>query len=86
MGEFFTNILNRFQEVFNPQLIGEQIASSLVNFIVAVLTFVAFYLSWLVVQLLLKSVLRSAKMDQTSQAFLKTVIKYSIISTSTNII
>ena len=79
MADFFINIFNRFQEVFDPKLIEEQIAGSLVNFIVAMLTFVAFYLSWLAIQLLLKTVLRSTKMDQTSQAFLKTVIKYSII-------
>lgn len=79
MGEFFTNVFVRFQEVFDPKLVGEQIAGSLVNFIVAVLTFVAFYLGWLIVQLLLKTVLRSAKMDQTSQAFLQTVVKYAII-------
>ncbi len=79
MGTFFRNILNRFQEIFNPNLIGEQIASSLVNFIVAVLTFAAFYIAWLVVHLLLRTFLRSTSMDETSQAFLKTVIKYSII-------
>ena len=79
MGEFFTSILSRAQDVFDPKLIGEQIAGSLVNFIVAALTFIAFYLGWLVVHFLLKTVLRPTKMDQTSQAFLKTVIKYSII-------
>ena len=79
MGEVFTNILKRFQEVFDPKVIGEQIAGSLVNLIVAFLTFIAFYLGWLIIRLLLKTLLRSTKMDQTSQAFLQTVLKYSII-------
>ena len=79
MGDFFTNIINQLQEVFDPKLIVEQIAGSLANFIVAVLTFVAFYVGWLLVKLLLKTVLRPTKMDQTSQAFLQTVVKYSII-------
>ena len=79
MGEFFANIFNQLQKIFDPKLIVEQIAGSLANFIVAVLTFVAFYVGWLLVKLLLKTVLRPTKMDQTSQAFLQTVVKYSII-------
>jgi small conductance mechanosensitive channel len=46
---------------------------------VALVTFGAFYLGWIIIRLLLSSVLKSPKLDETSQAFVRTVVKYSIV-------
>ena len=79
MNELIETILQRLQTLFNPQTIGESLVNVFVNLIVAVITFAAYYLVWLIVRLLLRTFTRSSNMDETSQAFLGTVFKYSIL-------
>ena len=79
MNELFESIIMRLQDVFHPQALGTQLVDYFINFIVASVAFAAFYLLWLVIQLLLKAFLRSSNLDETSQAFIKTVLKYTIL-------
>lgn len=79
MNELFNAIVTRLQELFDPQVIGPMIADFTINFIVAVITFAAFYLIWLVVQLILNVVLRPTRLDETSRAFVRTIMKYTIL-------
>lgn len=79
MSELIQAILDRLQEAFNPQAFGGRIADIAVNLLVAAITFAAYYLAWLVVQLLLRLVLRRTKLDETSQAFTKTVLKWGLL-------
>jgi small conductance mechanosensitive channel len=81
MSELIEAILLRLQEVFDPEILGAKIVDFVINFIVATVTFAAFYLAWLIIQLLLNIFMRRSKLDETSQAFVKTVLKYSILLT-----
>ncbi|MCB0008519.1 MAG: mechanosensitive ion channel family protein [Anaerolineales bacterium] len=79
METFLQTILNRLQEVFDPQLVGQRLGELTTNFVVAAITFAAFYLFWLLMQALLKLFFRPSKLDETSQAFVRTVLKYTIL-------
>ena len=79
MPELINTIIARLQEVFDPQAIGTYIVDTVINLIVAIITFVAFYLLWVVAQMLLKAFYRRSRFDETSQAFIRTILKYSIL-------
>jgi small conductance mechanosensitive channel len=79
MGEIIEDIIKRLQEVFDPQMLGERIAEIFADVIVAILTFAAFYLAWIIIRFVMKAVMRSTKLDETSQEFIKTVVKYTIL-------
>ena len=79
MNELLQSILMRLQEVFDPNVLGEQVVDFTINLIVALVTFAAFYLVWLLVRVLLNIFERRSDWDKTSQAFLRTVLKYSIL-------
>lgn len=79
MGEIIEDIIKRLQEVFDPQMLGERIAEMFADVIVAILTFAAFYLAWIIIRFVMKAVMRSTKLDETSQEFIKTVVKYTIL-------
>lgn len=81
MNELIESILMRLQEVFDPEVLGEKIVDFAINLIVATVTFVAFYLAWRIIQVLLNIFLRQSNLDETSQAFVKTILKYSILLT-----
>ena len=79
MNELIQSILTRLQEVFDPNVLGEQVVDFTINLIVALVTFAAFYLAWLLVRVFLNIFERRSDWDKTSQAFLRTVLKYSIL-------
>ncbi len=81
MTELFNSILVRLQEIFNPQAMGEKIVEGSINLIVALVTFGAFYLIWLVARALVNAVMKRSELDQTSQAFARTILQYSILLT-----
>mgnify|MGYP002641145520 CR=1 FL=1 len=81
MKEITEIILIRLQEIFDPAVIGIKIADFALSLVVAVATYAAFYLIWLFVRLLLKIFMQPSKLDETSQAFVKTILKYSILLT-----
>ncbi len=81
MNEFLEAILARLQEVSNPELLGSKIVDFTINLITAIITLVLFYLGWLIIQFVLKIVLRRTKLDETSQTFVRTILKYSILLT-----
>ena len=79
MRELIQSIFARLEEVFNPDVMGEQVVDFTINLIVALVTFAAFYLAWLLVRVLLRFFERRSSWDKTSQAFLRTVLMYSIL-------
>lgn len=79
MSELIDVILERLQTFFNPKTVGTQIVDFMINLIIALITFAAFYLAWVIVRLLLKRFLPKSKFDQTSQAFITTILQYSIL-------
>ena len=79
MQELLESIFARLKDVFNPDIFGEQVVDFTINLIVALVTFAAFYLAWLLVRVLLKVFERRSSWDKTSQAFLRTVLMYLIL-------
>jgi len=80
MKQFFSGILSRLHEEFNPQVLGENFATLLANLIVGLLTFFAFYLFWLLLDKLSDFILNRTKLDETAQAFVDTALKYIILT------
>lgn len=81
MNELFTSIASRLQEIFNPQALGGKIVEVSINLIVALVTFGAFYLLWLLARIILNAVTKRSELDETSQAFARTILQYSILLT-----
>ena len=81
MRQFLEAIFVRIQEVFNPEILGEQLVDLTINLIVAAVIFALFYLAWIFIRLLLMRIFQPANLDETSQNFLLTVLKYGILIT-----
>jgi small conductance mechanosensitive channel len=79
MEQFFTGIFSRLSEAFNPTVIGESLAYILTNLTVGVLTFLAFYLLWFLLNKLAALVLKKTNLDKTTQAFANTALKYAVL-------
>lgn len=79
MSELIDVILERLQTLFNPETLGTQIVDFMIDLIVALITFAAFYLAWIIVRQLLKRFLPKSRFDKTSQAFIKTIFQYTIL-------
>ena len=79
MGSFFSSILERLQEVFNPETMGNTLAQFLANSIVALLTFGAFYFFWRLINRFVGSLLERTKVDKTAARFVQTALKYSVL-------
>jgi small conductance mechanosensitive channel len=79
MDQFFRNILKRLAEIFDPEVLATKAADWFANLIVALITFAAFYLGWLLVQIGLKQFFKRSEIDETTQEFVKTILKYTIL-------
>ncbi len=79
MNDLIDTIVTRLGEIFDPTSIGTRLADFAVNLVVALITIAAFYLAWLLVRFLLQVFMRRSNLDRTSQAFIRTVLKYSIL-------
>lgn len=81
MNELFDTILARLQEIFNPEVLGSKIVDLSINLIVALVTFGAFYLLWLLARVMLNAFMKRSELDETSRAFARTILKYTILLT-----
>lgn len=79
MEALFESILGRLQEIFDPGDLGAQIAEGLINIVVGLAVFLAFYLLWRILMLIMRRTLRKSKMDETTYSFVETAVKYSIL-------
>ena len=79
MQELINAIFDRLQTSFDPQLLGAKIAELAINLVVATITFAAFYFAWILIRRPLKFFFRSSSLDETSQAFIETILKYSLL-------
>ncbi|ANV84854.1 mechanosensitive ion channel protein MscS [Picosynechococcus sp. PCC 7003] len=80
MSTLFTSIANRLQNVFNLEVIGDQIAQGLINLVVALVTFAVFYGLWKIVDVPLYASFQKSKLDKTSARFLRTLVRYAILT------
>jgi len=79
MSELIDVILERLQTIFDPNTLGTKLADFTIDLIIALFTFAAFYLGWIVIRFLLNRFLPKSSFDKTSQAFIKTILQYSIL-------
>lgn len=79
MEQFFSGIIARLSEEFNPEVLGETFAALLSNLIVGILTFLAFYLLWFLLDKSANFVLRRTSLDETAKAFAHTALKYVVL-------
>ena len=79
MNAFFESIVTRLQEIFNPEILGGQIAEGVSNLIVGLAIFLAFYLLWRILMLIMRRTLRKSTMDETSYSFVETAVKYTVL-------
>ncbi|MAT99421.1 MAG: mechanosensitive ion channel protein MscS [Anaerolineaceae bacterium] len=79
MSELIDVILERLQTFFDPKTLGTQLVDFMINLVVALITFATFYLAWIIIRLLLNRFLPKSRFDKTSQAFIKTILQYTIL-------
>jgi small conductance mechanosensitive channel len=80
MNTFFESILNRLQEIFNPIDLGEHIADGLSDLVVGFAVFLAFYLAWRILMLIMRRTLRKSRLDETTYSFVETAVKFTILT------
>ncbi len=80
MNTFFESILTRLQEIFNPRDMGERVAEGLSDLVVGLAVFLAFYLFWRILMLIMRRTLRKSTLDETTYSFVETAVKYTILT------
>jgi len=71
-------ISTRLSEVFDPTTIGSLLASGIINIIVILAVFFAFYLLWKLLQWVLQPVFSRSNIDETTTVFVNSLVKYGI--------
>ena len=77
MPNFIATILDRLEEIFNPQSLSKVIVGWLMNLFVALAVMAFFYLMWLLARVTLRFTLRR-KLDPTTYSFIETIVKFSL--------
>lgn len=80
MQVFIDSVLSRLQEIFDPGDMGEQLANGLTNLVVGFVVFLAFYIFWHILQLIMRRTLRNSTLDETSYSFVETAIRYAVLT------
>lgn len=81
MQDFFRGILDRLSTEFNLETMGGNFATLLANLAVGLLTFLAFYVSWWVLDRIARAVLRrTERVDATTASFIETSLKYIVLT------
>ncbi|HSM70338.1 MAG TPA: mechanosensitive ion channel family protein [Anaerolineales bacterium] len=73
MDVFFESVMARLREIFNPGDLGEQLADGLA-------VFLAFYLLWRILMIIMRRTLRSSTVDETTYSFVETAVKYIVLT------
>lgn len=79
MNRFIQSILDRLQEIFDPEALGAQFADMLTNIIIGVVVFLVIYILGFLVGLVVRRLMRRSNLDRTAQEFINTIIKISVI-------
>lgn len=80
MQVFIDSVLTRLQEIFDPGDMGEKLADGLTNLVVGLVVFLAFYIFWRILQVIMRRTLRDSTMDETTYSFVETAIKYTVLT------
>jgi small conductance mechanosensitive channel len=80
MGAFFQSVLSRFSDLFEAETVGVWVADRAADVLVAIGTFLIFYLLWLGVSRILQAFSGKVGLDPTAARFVKTVAKTGILA------
>ncbi len=79
MEQFFQGVVDELARVFQPENLGAMASDWLVRLTSAVLVFMLFYFLWLIINRIAKSILKQSQQDKTTETFILTLIKYSVL-------
>ena len=77
---FFESVAVRLKEIFDPHDLGARLADGLTNLVVGLAVFLAFYLVWRILMLLMRRTLRNSTLDETTYSFVETAVKYTVLT------
>ena len=80
MNEFINGIAARLRATFDPESMGEGVATFLANLLVALGVFAAFYLLWWLLDRLFRVSLRRWDIDATTASFIQTAAKLILLT------
>ncbi len=80
MNEFFRGILRRLEDRFDPADIGAYLANLLADLTVATLTFLAFYLIWMLARRFLRWLVGRTQVDETTASFILTSAQFILLT------
>ena len=79
MVEFWQSVQLRLQEIFDPAMLGAQLAEWLVNFVVGLMVFAFFYFVWQLLNWILQRVLKKRSVDRTLTTFVRILLKLVVL-------
>jgi small conductance mechanosensitive channel len=79
MDQFIQGVINELNRVFQPENLGTLVVEWLVKLTSAVLVFALFYLAWLIINRIVRSLLKRSQQDETTRTFITTLTKYTVL-------
>ena len=79
MDQFIQGVINELNRVFQPENLGTLVVEWLVRLTSAVLVFALFYLAWLIINRVVRSLLKQSQQDETTRTFITTLTKYTVL-------
>lgn len=79
MNEVVNKVVVKLSEVFDPESIGNLLASGIVNLLVLIAVFASFYLLWRLLHWVLQPAFQRSSMDETTTVFVNSLLKYGIL-------
>ena len=79
MIEFWKSIQLRLREIFDPAILGAQLAEWLANFAVGLVVFAFFYFVWQLLNWVLQRVLKRRSIDRTVATFIRISLKLVVL-------
>jgi small conductance mechanosensitive channel len=79
MNDLINTILTRVLEIFNPGAMGIYLENLFSKLIVGTIVLFSFYFGWLIVFSILKIIFKRSSVNDMTQTFLQTLIKYALL-------
>ncbi|MGE0161362.1 MAG: mechanosensitive ion channel family protein [Gemmatimonadales bacterium] len=80
MRQFVESIYQRLTVLFDPQELGTALADVVANIVIGVITFLAYYLVWRILDRIARSVTTRFHVDPTNRDFALTVLKFLVLT------
>ncbi len=80
MNPFFTGIVARVRQIFDPATVSDLVVRLLADVVIALVVLAAFYLLWRLLAVVVGVVLRRSKIDTTTVSFVNTLLKFGLFT------